>query len=57
MKQVYLQRWKQWADIIDEDDEWIFATDPVDMTTTMVDKSYDYLVRPKNGSESYGEPH
>jgi hypothetical protein len=57
MKQVYLARWNQWANVIMEDDEWLFAIDPVDGSTTMVDKSYEYHVRPVDMPESYGEPH
>lgn len=52
MKQVFLARWGKWADVTGEDDEWIYAIDPLDGLPTMVDKNYPHLVRPKHPPES-----
>jgi hypothetical protein len=56
-KQVFLAHNKVWADVVAEDDEWMWATDPVDGIPTMVDRNYPHLSRAVDGPESDGEPH
>jgi hypothetical protein len=56
MKQVLLIEHNIWADVEQEDDEWIIATNPVDGIITYVSKLWPYQVR-ENSPESHGEPH
>jgi hypothetical protein len=55
MKKVWLVRHNQWADILLEDDRFIWAIDPVDGMTTYVDKSQEHFVRPEDTPESHYE--